>query len=238
MILLLVLTEFGQPIQLEESRKKLDGPGAGARPSSSTRSAARADTAQPRAARARSSELEKEQHARWRGSRAISPNVRGQYSASRSEASVTNIVESELVSAYQTLTAEMQRLLKQQPQRQPSDTIGGIPIDSEYIIFIIDTSASMTSNHWDAAHAGAAGDPRHLPAGEGHADHGRRGQGDARRARAASGSTTRRRSASRSSTRMKAWRAFSNSSPVEGIEEAIRSLLGRRQAHQPVRAGR
>ncbi|HKT74347.1 MAG TPA: hypothetical protein VJQ47_15755 [Steroidobacteraceae bacterium] len=75
--------------------------------------------------------------------------IKGQYTTSRQDASVSNIVEGELVSAYQTLTAEMQRLLKAQAARPRKEAIAGIPVDSEYIIFIIDTSSSMTTNHWD-----------------------------------------------------------------------------------------
>src|SRR5262249_7111323 len=75
--------------------------------------------------------------------------IQGQYSASQKDASVSNIIETELVSAYQTLTAEMQRLLAQpqKPRAARAQTVGGIPIDSEYIIFVIDTSASM-NEHW------------------------------------------------------------------------------------------
>jgi len=77
-------------------------------------------------------------------------NVRGEFSASRSEAAVTNIVESELVSAYQELTEEMERLLKQpRPRRASAASVGGIPVDSEYIVFVIDTSNSMVSMHWE-----------------------------------------------------------------------------------------
>jgi hypothetical protein len=78
-------------------------------------------------------------------------NVRGRYAASRSDAQVANIVESELVSAYQELTAEMERL-RQQPRARPAPapSVGGIPIDSEYVVFVIDTSDSMASNHWEA----------------------------------------------------------------------------------------
>ena len=48
----------------------------------------------------------------------------------------------ELIDARQTLTEEMIRLLGEKPVRQ-GRTIGGIPVDSEYIIFVIDTSPSM-----------------------------------------------------------------------------------------------
>ena len=47
----------------------------------------------------------------------------------------------------------MKRLLKDQASRPKSEAIGGIPIDSEYIIFIVDTSGSMLSGHWNEAQA-------------------------------------------------------------------------------------
>ncbi|NND81181.1 MAG: VWA domain-containing protein [Gammaproteobacteria bacterium] len=44
--------------------------------------------------------------------------------------------------ALQSLTREMKRLIR---NRQPkNDYIAGVPVDSEYIIFVIDTSGSMT----------------------------------------------------------------------------------------------
>lgn len=45
--------------------------------------------------------------------------------------------------AQQTLSEEMRRLRAERQQRVKSALVGGIPIDSEYVIFIIDTSASM-----------------------------------------------------------------------------------------------
>ncbi len=57
-------------------------------------------------------------------------------------------MEGELTTAYQTLTAEMQRILKDNARRPKTEAVGGIPIDSEYIIFIVDTSSSMNA-HWE-----------------------------------------------------------------------------------------
>ena len=49
--------------------------------------------------------------------------------------------------AQQQLTEEMRRLY-QQRNRTQTDLVGGIPIDSEYIVFIIDTSGSMFRYAW------------------------------------------------------------------------------------------
>ncbi len=75
--------------------------------------------------------------------------VRGRYQTSTQDSAVTNIIEGRLAQAQQILTAEMRRLLGERYRRSPEDrTVGGIPVDSEYIIFIIDTSGSM-SYAWD-----------------------------------------------------------------------------------------
>ncbi len=50
--------------------------------------------------------------------------------------------------AQQTLSEEMKRLRARQQRNQPA-LVGGIPIDSDYLIFIIDTSGSMKSHAWD-----------------------------------------------------------------------------------------
>jgi hypothetical protein len=52
-----------------------------------------------------------------------------------------------LASAKQSLTDEMQRLLGLDFKRD-SGLVGGIAVDSEYIIFVIDTSGSMQSVAW------------------------------------------------------------------------------------------
>jgi hypothetical protein len=66
--------------------------------------------------------------------------VQGQYELTLQDATLT-IDEGELRSARQRLTEEMARL--QVYDRAPDEAIGGIPVDSEYVIFVIDTSGSM-----------------------------------------------------------------------------------------------
>jgi uncharacterized protein YlxW (UPF0749 family) len=55
--------------------------------------------------------------------------------------------QGQLERALQSLTEEMQRLLGQNFQNR-NNLIGGIPVDSEYIVFIIDTSGSMFNYGW------------------------------------------------------------------------------------------
>ncbi|HEX5787151.1 MAG TPA: hypothetical protein VFY03_03145 [Woeseiaceae bacterium] len=75
--------------------------------------------------------------------------VQGQYVLSQSRAEDIEDVGS-LESARQRLTEEMLRL---QPyyRSAPEDAIAGIPVDSEYIIFIVDTSGSMQQFNWGRA---------------------------------------------------------------------------------------
>ena len=56
----------------------------------------------------------------------------------------------QLASARQSLTDEMERLLGLDFRRD-SGLVGGIAVDSEYIIFVIDTSGSMQSAAWGQA---------------------------------------------------------------------------------------
>ncbi len=74
--------------------------------------------------------------------------VRGQYKTTRNEHDAQTIIEGRLSSAKQDLSEEMRRLLGAGYRRTVNATIGGIPVDSEYIIFIIDTSGSMQQNAW------------------------------------------------------------------------------------------
>lgn len=58
--------------------------------------------------------------------------------------------EEQMKVVLQDLTDEMERLQKQKSTAPPGQdaVIGGIPVDSEYIVFVIDTSGSMQSAAW------------------------------------------------------------------------------------------
>ncbi len=66
--------------------------------------------------------------------------VQGQYELTLQDATLA-VDEGDLRSARQRLTEEMARL--QVYDRAADEAIGGIPVDSEYVVFIIDTSGSM-----------------------------------------------------------------------------------------------
>lgn len=73
--------------------------------------------------------------------------IRGQYAASRQPAVDTEL-EGQLRATRQRLTEEMRRLLADYRPPKDEATVGGIPVDSEYIIFVIDTSGSMFQGPW------------------------------------------------------------------------------------------
>ncbi len=67
--------------------------------------------------------------------------IQGQFDLLDNDNPALNIDEGELRAARQRLTEEMLNL---RPfRRAPNDAVGGIPVDSEYVIFVIDTSGSM-----------------------------------------------------------------------------------------------
>jgi len=75
--------------------------------------------------------------------------IRAQVLATAEDTELTEEVQNRLASAKQSLTDEMRRLLAD--YRPPIDEykVGGIPVDSEYIIFLIDTSGSMQAYQWE-----------------------------------------------------------------------------------------
>jgi hypothetical protein len=75
--------------------------------------------------------------------------VRGQYAASIRETE-SKIDEGALRVTKQRLTEEMRRLAPYY-RRASDDAVAGIPVDSEYVIFIVDTSGSMQQYNWERA---------------------------------------------------------------------------------------
>jgi hypothetical protein len=217
-ILLLVLTEFGDPIQLQEQSRMLT---LQIQRLKDELNEINGETQLLNSELQGKEDMKLKAQMRAQQLAGDLTNISGQFSSSKKEASVTNIVEGELVSAYQTLTEEMKRLLKEQASRPKSEAIGGIPIDSEYIIFIVDTSASMTSFHWDQAQATVKEILSIYPKVKGMqimSDQGNVLIGGTK-GQWLQDSTTQR---DQIVAKMKNWRAFSKSSPVEGIETAIR----------------
>ncbi len=139
------------------------------------------------------------------------------------QASLNAQIYGELKVAQQRLTEEMERLYAQKNRPQPKDLIGGIPIDSEYICFVIDTSGSMFNYAWQRMLEQMVETLTVYPQVKGLQvmnDQGSymfpeyRGQWIP--------DTPARRLAV--IERLKTWNPFSNSSPAEGIEAAIKQF--------------
>ena len=75
-------------------------------------------------------------------------SARSRYDSLETSRNSNSIIQQELAIARQRLSDEEKRLLGVNNQKK-NQLIGGIPVDSEYIIFIIDTSGSMFSYAWD-----------------------------------------------------------------------------------------
>ena len=76
--------------------------------------------------------------------------VLGRYTSMTEASQNISSENQQLASARQSLTDEMEQLLGLDFRRS-SELVGGISVDSEYIIFVIDTSGSMQSAAWGQA---------------------------------------------------------------------------------------
>lgn len=129
--------------------------------------------------------------------------------------------QGELEIALQSLTEEMERLLA--GTTTDNELIGGIPVDSEYIIFIIDTSGSMFQNAWERVVEEMVNILEIYPEVKGIQVLNDMGEYmfPSYRNRWIPDTSGRRDAVV---DRLRNWNAFSNSSPVEGIQMAIRTF--------------
>lgn len=152
--------------------------------------------------------------------RAALERAREDQTRARADAQAAALIEDRLKAALQSLNEEMRRL-----ELKPSapDVIGGIPADSEYIIFIVDTSNSMKSIAWEAAMEqmttllDAYPEVRGMQVMNDMGSYMFQGY----RGRWIPDTSERRRIVLR---QFRHWHSYSNSSPVEGIVAAIRAF--------------
>jgi hypothetical protein len=218
-ILLLVLTEVGEPVVIEKSREDLQAQLLKLQKELvEIRGTSEVLNRELKSQRVQLSE-EELRIARLRGDLSA---LRGKYESSRKEAEVQNDIEGQLVSAQQDLTAEMKRLLGSQYRRKDDSPIGGLPVDSEYVIFIIDTSGSMANYAWPLMMKKMQEVLDAYPTVKGWqvmSDEGTY-MFSSYRGRWLPDTPMQRKLVL---TRLRDWFPFSNSSPVEGIVEAIRT---------------
>jgi len=141
---------------------------------------------------------------------------------SQSDADVIAALQAAAKRAEQKLSTEVERLRRYQ-RTEPDGTVAGIPADSEYIIFVIDTSGSMQHYSWPRVLQKVEETLNVYPKVKGIQVLNDMGnymftQYEGRWIP----DTPRRRRLI--IEQLAGWRAFSNSSPVEGIEKAIETF--------------
>lgn len=127
-----------------------------------------------------------------------------------------------LAIAQQSMTEEMERLLANSSAPE-NNAIGGIPVDSEYIIFVIDTSGSMYGNAWNKM-LGVIDDTLNVyPEVKGIQIMNDMGDYmfDSYRGQWIPDTPGRRNTIV---STLRTWNPFSNSSPVEGVTRAINTF--------------
>jgi hypothetical protein len=149
-------------------------------------------------------------------------DVRGKYLASNQEAEVSNKIKGQLVAAQQDLTEEMKKVLGAAHKRAPDESVAGLPVDSEYVIFVIDTSGSMANYEWQLMQRKMQEVLDAYPTVKGWQVMNDEGTYlfPSYRGRWLPDTPAQRKLVIE---RLRDWFPFSNSNPVEGIVEAIRT---------------
>ncbi len=145
--------------------------------------------------------------------------IRGQFAASEKLAMDADVA-GELLAARQRLTEEMRRLLGDYKPPAKEQPIGGIPVDSEYLIFVIDNSGSMFNGPWQLVLQKLQETLKVYPKIKGIQvmnDQGTYLIGESAGRWMKDSPAVRRQIMER----LMRWTAFSDSSPVEGIAEAV-----------------
>jgi uncharacterized protein YoxC len=218
-ILLLMITKTVQPQIIEQSTVKLEGQVAALQEQVfEIRGETRTLNRDLNAKQEQLSEYE-ERIAILRGQLA---SMKSRHDNILVQSNSNDVVTQQLAIARQALSAEQKRLLGEQYQSR-NNLIGGIPVDSEYIIFVIDTSGSMFSYSWDRMMDELESTLAIYPKVKGIQIMNDMGDYMFSRYRGKwIPDTPSRRKVMMDNLRN--WNIFSNSSPVEGITAAIRTF--------------
>ncbi|MGH8250873.1 MAG: VWA domain-containing protein [Steroidobacteraceae bacterium] len=222
-ILLLVLNEFGQPIQLEQEKVDLEGQIVKMeREIFDIRGLA---LVLERELRARIEQLSEEQKriARLRGDLSA---IEGKHQASLDEEDALKKLTETMTAARKALIDENRELRGSGLRQVYNQPVAGVPIDSEYVIFIVDTSGSMQSQNWRRAERRMEEVLNIYPKLKGIQVMDDEGgyMFTEYRGKWIPDSPARRKAIL---DRFRGWQAFSNSSPSEGIIAAVRTFWTR-----------
>ena len=215
-VMLLVISKVAEPVREDEARDQLQ---QRAQQLAQEIPAIQEDIASKQAYLA---EVEAEKQALQQRLRALQPQASQQGERALDQRAL-NTVSERLARAQQSLTEEMRRL--QQATPRVENSIGGIPVDSDHIVFIIDTSGSM-QRIWSQVVQKLEETLRVLPQIKGVQIMNDMGE---LMFEQYAGQWIPDSPALREQMleRLRLWQPFSNSSPVEGIETAMRMYLGK-----------
>ena len=217
-ILLLVISKISEPLVIEEVKEDLSGIVA------SREAQVHKIRGETVILNRRLSEKEKqlsqlkEKLARLQGDLS---RLQGKFHLAKTDLTAQTLIEEQLERAKQELDEQMRRLLSGYKKPEEDSVIGGVPVDSEYIIFVIDTSGSMQKYSWAAVRQKMKEILAVYPRVRGIQV--MNDMGDYMFSQYAGrwipDSPARRRAISE---RLASWAPFSNSSPVEGVTSAIK----------------
>lgn len=222
-ILLLVLNEFGEPIQLEKSKQDLDQQIV--RMEKELFDIRGMSVVLERELRERIATLTEERRRLSRLQGDLS-KVEGAHKASSEEEDALEKLTETLATARRSLIDESEELERTGRRRVYQQPVAGVPIDSEYVIFIVDTSGSMQSQNWRYAEQKLAEVLNIYPKLKGIQVMDDEGgyMFTEYRGKWIPDSPARRKAIL---DRFRNWQAFSNSSPSEGIIAAVRTFWGK-----------
>ena len=219
-ILLLVVTEYGDPVRLEFSKEDLQKQVV--RDEAELFEIRGNSIVLEEALRKRIAELRAEQSklAKLRGDLSA---IEGQYKASENEEDALKKLAEDLATTRAAMIEETRRLQGQGRRQIYEQPVAGVPIDSEYVIFIVDTSGSMQSQNWRYAERKLAEVLNIYPKLKGIQVMDDEGgyMFSEYRGKWIPDSPARRKAIL---DRFRGWQAFSNSSPSEGIIAAVRTF--------------
>jgi hypothetical protein len=219
-ILLLVLTKIFEPVRLEESHEQLEGLIARYQEELNDILGETDVVQRERMMTQQSVESDETQVAQLQEQLV---RIRAAVLATSDDASVSSELAGRLAQAKQRLTEEMQRLLANYRPNPDDYVVGGVPVDSEYIIFIIDTSGSMQRYAWDRVRQQIRETLEVYPQVKGIQVMNDMGEYMFKSYRNEWIPDTPGRRESINDA-LSSWNAFSNSSPREGILEAIETF--------------
>jgi hypothetical protein len=219
-ILLLVLNEFGEPVALEKSKQDLDQQIE--RMEKELFDIRGMSVVLERELRERITTLTEEQRRLSRLQGDLS-SIEGQHKASTEEEDALKKLTETLATARRSLIDESEELERTGRRRVYEQPVAGVPIDSEYVIFIVDTSGSMQSQNWRYAEQKLGEVLNIYPKLKGIQVMDDEGgyMFPEYRGKWIPDSPARRKAIL---DRFRNWQAFSNSSPSEGIIAAVRSF--------------